>query len=72
MVATLEGTFPNFHEAFTQLHLGQSLSLVKCVIGDRRDGWIDPNAFHILRNNSSHFPRVDEDLGIGGFARSTL
>jgi hypothetical protein len=72
MVAPPEGMFSNFHEAFTQLHLGQPLSLVKCVIGDRRDGGIDPNAYHMLRNNRSHFPRVDEDLGIGGITRTTL
>jgi hypothetical protein len=64
-----EGPDPNFHEPFTQLHLSQTLALVKCVVGDRRDGWINPNTDHILRNNSSYFPRVDEDLGIAALGR---
>jgi hypothetical protein len=64
MVAPLEGTTPNFHEAFTQLHLGQLFALEKCIVGDRRDGGINPNTFYILRDSNSFFPRVDEDLGI--------
>jgi hypothetical protein len=65
MVAVSEGIFPYFHEAFTQLHLGQLLASIKCVSRDRRDGGIDPNADHILRNHSSSLPRVNEDLGHG-------
>jgi hypothetical protein len=50
MVTISEGIFSNFHEAFTQLHLGQLLASDKCTSGDRRDGGIDPNADHISRN----------------------
>jgi hypothetical protein len=64
-----EGTVPNFHEAFTQLHLGQLLAFTKCTSRDERDGGIDPNTDGIVRNNRSSRPRVDEDLGIGGIAR---
>jgi hypothetical protein len=60
---------PNFHEAFTQRHFGQLLPLVKCIGRDRRDGGIYSNADNILRDSNSSFPRVDEDLGIGGIAR---
>jgi len=60
MVAPSEGPRPNFDEAFTQLHLGQFLALVKCFIGDRRDGGIDPNMDYILWNIISARPRVDE------------
>ena len=69
MVAPCKGPFPNFQEAFTQLHLGQLLALVKCFIRDRRDGGIDPKADHMLRDNVSDRPHVDENLGIiGGIA----
>jgi hypothetical protein len=57
---------PNFHEAFTQLHLGQLLASFKCTSGDRRDGGIDSKMYDILRNTVSTRPNVDEDLGIGG------
>jgi hypothetical protein len=69
MAAIMKGTFSNFHEAFTQLHLGQLLPLVKCFSRDRRDGGIDPNADHIIWSNSSSLPCVDEDFGIGGIGR---
>jgi hypothetical protein len=76
MVAINKGPFPNFYEAFTQLHIDQLLAFKKCTSRDRRDGGINSNADHILRNNSSSLPRVDEDLGIdrgdlgiGGIAR---
>jgi hypothetical protein len=59
---------PNFHEAFTQLHLGQLLPLKKCMSGDRRDGGIDPNADNIMRMTLSSLPSVDEDLVIVGIA----
>jgi hypothetical protein len=62
MVGTKEGTLPYFHEAFTQLHLGQLLASFKCFGMDRRDGGINPNADYILRRTLSR-PRVDEDLG---------
>jgi hypothetical protein len=68
MVAIPEGTRPNFDEAFTQLHLGQLLPLVKCTSGDRRDGGMDPNTDHIVWNYLSSVSRVDEDLGISGIA----
>jgi hypothetical protein len=60
--ATTEGIVSNFHEAFTQLHLGQLLALVKYTSGDRRDGGIDPNADDIARRSLSTRPSVDEDL----------
>ena len=63
-----EGFVPNFHEAFTQLHLGQFPAFVKCVIRDRRDRWINPNTDHILWSFQSSLPRVDEDLGISRIA----
>jgi hypothetical protein len=50
LLATTEGIKPNFHEAFTQLYLGQLLAFKKCVNRDRRDGGINPNADHIVRN----------------------
>jgi hypothetical protein len=54
MAAISEGIFSNFHEAFTQLHLGQLLPLEKCTSGDRRDdGGIDPNSDHIARDSLS-------------------
>jgi hypothetical protein len=59
--ATPKGTFPDFHEAFTQLHLGQLPAYLKCIIGDRRDGGIDPNADDIARSLSTR-PSVDEGL----------
>jgi hypothetical protein len=65
MVAPREGTFPYFHEPFTQLHFGQLLASVKCISGDRRDGWINSKTDHIVRNFSSSSPGVDEDFGIG-------
>ena len=68
MVATAEGPLPYFHEAFTQLHLGQLLALPKCFGMDRRDGGIDPNTDHIPWDSSSSLPRVDEDLGISRVA----
>jgi hypothetical protein len=64
MVAPLKGTFPNFHDAFTQLDLRQTLASVKCKSRDPRDGGIDPNTDNILRNFSSSLPRVDEDVAI--------
>jgi hypothetical protein len=64
MVAITEGPLPDFHETFTQLHLGQLLALVKCVSRDRRDGRINPNADHILRDIISSRTGVDEYLGI--------
>jgi hypothetical protein len=58
---------PNFHEAFTQLHLGQLLAFLKCFSRDRRDGGIDSNTDHILRDFVSTLAtRVDEDRCIGG------
>jgi hypothetical protein len=68
MVAPPEGKIPNFHEAFTQLHLGQPLASFKCISRNRRDGRIDPNAYDIVRNFSSSNPGADEDLRIGGVA----
>ena len=68
MAAVREGIPPNFHDAFTQLHLGQLLALVKCVSRNRRDGGINSNTFYILRDSVSPRPRVDEDLGIDGIA----
>jgi hypothetical protein len=59
-----EGPFPNFHEAFTQLHLGQLLAFIKCISGDRRDGGIDSDTCNILRDIVSTRTGVDEDLGI--------
>ena len=64
MAAISEGICPNFHEAFTQLHLGQLLASNKCVSGDRRDGGVDQKADHIVRNFRSPITRVDEDVGI--------
>jgi hypothetical protein len=64
-----EGTFPYFHEAFTQLHLDLTLAFCKCYDGDRRDGRINPNADHISRNFGSVRPRVGEDLGIAALGR---
>jgi hypothetical protein len=62
-VAPLEGPKPNFHDAFTQLHLDQLRAFVKRISGDRRDRRIDPNTDHIKWNSSrSSFPRVDEDF----------
>jgi hypothetical protein len=64
-----EGMLPNFHEAFTQLHLGQLRASLKCTSRDRRDGGIDPDTYNIiLWDRVSPRPRVDEDLGIGGIA----
>jgi hypothetical protein len=65
MAAIRKGINTNFHEAFTQLHLGQLLAYMKCTSGERRDGGINPNADHILRNFQSSLPCVDEDLVIG-------
>ena len=59
-----EGPFPNFHDAFTQLHLGQFPAPAKYISRDRRDGGIDQNTDHITRSFQSFLPRVDEDLGI--------
>jgi hypothetical protein len=66
MAATREGMIPYIHDAFTQLHLGQLLAFVKCTIGDRRDGGINPDMFYISRDSSSSFSCVDEDLSGGG------
>jgi hypothetical protein len=68
--APREGIISNFHEAFSQLHLGQLRPSFKCVSRDRRNGGINPNADNILRDIVSDRPHVDEDLGIiGGIAR---
>jgi hypothetical protein len=64
-----EGTVPNFYEAFAELHLSQTLALVKCLSGDRCDRRIDPNAYHILRNIVSTRLRVDEYHGIAALGR---
>ena len=56
MVAKTEGIFPNFHEAFIQLHLGQLLASFKRTSRDRRDGGIDPNTDYILWNIRSSLP----------------
>jgi hypothetical protein len=73
MAAITEGPLPYFHEAFTQLHLGQLLASCKCFGRDRRDdGGIDPNADHIVGNFSSSLPRVDEDFGIGSIGRHIM
>jgi hypothetical protein len=72
MVAPSEGFFPDFHDAIAELHLGQLLAPVKCFVGDRRDGGINPDANLILRNDSSFFTRVDEDLGISHTAAHHL
>jgi hypothetical protein len=61
MVTIPEGIIPNFHEAFTQLHLGQLLAFVKCTSRDRRDGGIDSNTDHISRDYVSTRTCVDED-----------
>jgi hypothetical protein len=68
VVAITEGTFPNFYEAFTQLHLGQLLAFEKCVSRDRRDGGINSNTFDISRDSVSSLPRVNENLGIHGIS----
>jgi hypothetical protein len=60
--AITEGPLPNFNEAFTQLHLGQCLALVKYFSGDQPDGGIDPHTDKILWDGSSSLPCVDEDL----------
>ena len=65
MAAIREGVFPDFNEAFAELHLGQLLVIRKCLSGFRLDGWIDMNMENIIRNISSYFPRVDEDLTVG-------
>jgi hypothetical protein len=67
MAAIRKGPLPDFHEAFTQLYLGQLVAVVKCIRGDRRDGGINPNADNITRHSLAS--GVDEDLGIGGIAR---
>jgi hypothetical protein len=64
MFTASEGIFPNFNEAFTELHLGQLFAFEKCFIGDRRDGGIDQNAYYILRSIVSVLPCVDEDVSI--------
>jgi hypothetical protein len=64
MVAPLEGFFPNFNEAYTQLHLGQLITFVKCTSRDRHDGGIDPKVDHIVWNLRSSRPRVEEDVGL--------
>ena len=56
-----EGAFPNFNEAFTQLHLSHLIASKKCQSRDRRYGMIDPNADHIARDSLSARPCVDED-----------
>jgi hypothetical protein len=63
--AIRKGTDTNFHEAFTQLHLGQLLACVECTNRDRCDGGINPNTDNIARRSLSTKPSVDED-GIGG------
>jgi hypothetical protein len=65
MVTIIKGIFPNFHDAFTQLQLGQLRAIAKCFSRDRRDGGIDPNTYNISRDIVSTLAtRVDEDLGI--------
>jgi hypothetical protein len=59
-----EGPIPNLNEAFTQLHLGQLLAIVKCTSGDGRDGRIDPNTDHINWGTIPSFPRVVKDFVI--------
>jgi hypothetical protein len=66
MAAITEGMIPNFHDAFTQLDIGQLFTSLKCLKRDRHDGRIDSNADHILWRSLSPRPSVDEDLGIGG------
>ena len=66
MATPIDGIFPNFHDAFTQLHLGQLIASNKCTIRDRRDGGIDTKADHILQNIvSTQATRVDEDDDLG-------
>jgi hypothetical protein len=48
MAAITKGAIPNFHKAFTQLHLGQLLALVKCISRDRHDGGINTSTDDIL------------------------
>jgi phosphate-selective porin len=72
MVAKIEGFFSDFHEAFTQLHLGQLLASFKRTSRDRRDGGIDPNTDYILRSIISDWPRVDEDLALDIATGGTL
>jgi hypothetical protein len=72
VVATPEGSTPNFYEAFAQLYLGQLVATHKCDIGDRRDGGIDQNTYHIKRYTLSSWTRVDEDLGIDRHAVHTF
>jgi hypothetical protein len=69
VVAPPEGTFPDFYEAFTQLHLGQLSVSIKCKSRDQRDGVINSKTDNITWDIHSSFPRVDEDLVIGGIAR---
>jgi hypothetical protein len=69
VAAILEGTLPNFYDAFTQLHLGQLLASDKCISRDRRNGGIDTSMDHIVWNSLSSSPRVDKDLSIGDIAR---
>ena len=61
-----EGPCPDFHDAFTQLHLGQLLAFTKCISRNRRDGGIDPNMDYIMWDSSSSFsgPHVDKDVVI--------
>jgi hypothetical protein len=64
MTAIIKGMIPNFHEAFTQLHLGQLLASLKCPSRDRRDGGIDTNTYDIPWDIVSTRPGVDKDIGI--------
>ena len=64
LAAIIERIFPDFHEAFTQLHLGQLHASVKCLSMDRRDGGIYSYTDDIVWNYLSSSSRVDEDLGI--------
>jgi hypothetical protein len=72
MVTISEGIFPNLHDAFTQLHLGQLLAFVKCTREDRRDGGIDPNTDHITWNFSSSSSGIDEDIGVVHYFESNF
>ena len=56
LAAIPEWTVPNFHKAFTQLHLDQLSAFIECTSGDRRDGGIDKNTEDIVRNSAPPVP----------------
>lgn len=57
-----------FQRGLAELHLDQLHTSIKCFSRDWRDGGIDDDAYHIVRNSLSSRPGVDEDLAIGSIA----